>query len=271
MPLITIVTVCYNVEDTIVETMKTILEQDYPAIEYIVIDGGSSDRTLEKIRQYASLFLQHNISFRYISEPDHGIYDAMNKGIRMAEGEWINFMNSGDGFYRKDVLSTVFSQPIGKEEKVVYGNTVLRLAFGEVEMLPKPIDYMRKKMAFCHQSVFVRTELMKGSLFNLSYRFAADYDFFYHYYKRGGAFKYINRAISYFESEEGTSSRNRLKVNKEYACIQGIDKTVKWKIKFAFKVFRVKLKEGLQSVFPKKYVNRIRERNYRRIVKHRQS
>lgn len=269
-PLVTIVTVCYNAGQTIGETMRTVLGQTYPAIEYLVIDGGSTDETVAQLHAYAPLFRSRNIRFYYVSEPDCGIYDAMNKGIGLARGEWISFMNSGDGFYRPDVLATLLDRPIDADEQVVYGNTVLRLSFGEVEMRPKPIAYLRKKMAFCHQSVLVRTELMKASPFDISYRYAADYDFFYRYYRQGGKFKYVNQTVAYFESEEGASSRNRLKVNREYARIHGVDRTLRWKIGFAFKVFRVRLKEGLQALFPKRYVHAIRERNYRRIAKKRQ-
>lgn len=268
-PLLTIITVCYNAAQTIAETMQTVLEQTYPAIEYIVVDGGSTDETLSLIRSYESLFRQRNIHFSYVSEPDNGIYDAMNKGIRMAHGDWINFMNSGDGFYHKDVLSALFSHPVESDVQVVYGNIVLRMSFGMVEIRPKPIEYLRKKMAFCHQAAWVRTDCMQAMPFDTSYRYAADYDFFYRYYQKGGKFKYVNLTIAYFEAEAGASSRNRLEVNREYARIHGVDQTMSWKIWFAFKSFRVRLKDGLQTLLPQKYVNAIREKNYRRIVKHR--
>ena len=87
-PLITVVTICYNAVDTIEETIKSVIEQTYPNIEYIVIDGGSKDGTVDIIKKY-----QDKISY-WVSEPDRGIYDAMNKGTMKANGRWINFMNS---------------------------------------------------------------------------------------------------------------------------------------------------------------------------------
>lgn len=269
VPFVSIVTVCYNAEETIARTMDTILTQTYPSVEYIIIDGGSTDNTVSLIQEYESLFREKQIHFSWISEPDHGIYDAMNKGISRVSGEWINFMNSGDGFYSKEVLSDIFSQEILPDEGVIYGNTELLLSCGNVVMTPKPISYLNKKMAFCHQSVFVRTEEMKAYLFNTDYRLAADYDFFYNYYQRGGKFRYVNLTIAVFESEKGVSSANRLLVNKEYARIRGISCTLNWKVRYAFKCVRVKQKEFLYYFIPDKWLQRIRERNYERLRKRR--
>ena len=100
--LISVVTVCYNAADTIEKTMLSVLNQTYHDIEYIIIDGGSTDGTVEIIRKYAD-----RIAY-WVSEPDKGIYDAMNKGIKVATGEWINFMNAGDEFVDANVLDKLF-------------------------------------------------------------------------------------------------------------------------------------------------------------------
>ena len=173
--------------------------------------------------------------------------------------------------FTTEVLADIFSRgEYPSEVGVIYGDTELRLSFGSVEMRPKPLEYMKKKMPFCHQSTFVRAEEMKAHPFDLTYPFAADYAFFYQYYQRGGGFRYVNRLVAYFESEEGASSRNRLKVNREYARIHGVDQTLRWRLWYVFKCLRVKLKDSLQHIFPQRYVRAVRERNYRRIVKHRQ-
>lgn len=96
---ISIVTVSYNAVDTIEETIQSVLGQDYEAIEYIVVDGGSTDGTVDIIKKYSD-----KLSY-WVSEPDNGVYDAMNKGITVASGQWINFMNSGDCFFSNHVLS----------------------------------------------------------------------------------------------------------------------------------------------------------------------
>ena len=89
---VTVVTVTYNAQDYLEKTIQSIISQSYSDIEYIIIDGGSTDGTLDIIKKY-----EKNITY-WVSESDNGIYDAMNKGIKKASGEWINFMNAGDGF-----------------------------------------------------------------------------------------------------------------------------------------------------------------------------
>ena len=268
-PLVSVITVCFNAENCIIPTMDSVLAQDYPNLEYILIDGASTDSTLQLICSKEKDFADRNIPLVIVSEPDKGIYDAMNKGLKLAKGKWINFMNAGDNFYSGNVLSSFFSNTDYREAKVVYGNTVLALDFGEIEMLPKPVDYLRKKMSFCHQSVFVDGDLMRKEKFDTSFRLAADYAFFYRYYMQGGKFHYVEKVVARFESEQGASSKNRLQVNREYARIHGVENTAKWKIWFAFKCLRVHLKEALHSMIPKSYLGKIREKNYRRIVKNR--
>ena len=95
-PLVTVVTVAYNSEGEIEKTIKSVLSQSYKNIEYRIVDGGSKDRTVEIARSYAKEFEEKGISYIITSEPDTGIYDAMNKGIRAAEGEFIGFINAGD-------------------------------------------------------------------------------------------------------------------------------------------------------------------------------
>ena len=271
VPEVSIITVCRNAESCLGSTMDSILAQTFQPIEYIVIDGASTDRTLALIKEREAAFRSRGIAFRWLSEPDGGIYDAMNKGIRLASGRWLNFMNAGDGFHDAEVLADIFSRgEYPSEVGVIYGDTELRLSFGSVEMRPKPLEYIQKKMPFCHQSTFVRAEEMKAHPFDLTYPFAADYAFFYQYYQRGGGFRYVNRLVAYFESEEGASSRNRLKVNREYARIHGVEQTLRLLLWNIVKCLRVKLKDSLQHIFPQRYVRAVRERNYRRIVKHRQ-
>ena len=101
--LISIVTVSYNAVLTIEQTILSVINQTYPNVEYIIIDGGSTDGTVDIIKKY-----EDKIAY-WVSEPDKGIYDAMNKGVVVATGEWINFMNAGDIFTDGDVIDKLFS------------------------------------------------------------------------------------------------------------------------------------------------------------------
>ena len=115
-PLISIITVVFNCEKYLEETIKSVINQTYDNIEYIIIDGGSSDGTLDIIKKY-----EDKITY-WVSEKDGGIYDAMNKGIELSHGEWINFMNGGDIFFNKTVIEDVFLSNNFKNIDIVYYN-----------------------------------------------------------------------------------------------------------------------------------------------------
>ena len=177
-PLITVVTVVLNGEEFIEETMLSVIQQSYQNIEYIIIDGGSIDTTPEIIKKYKS-----EIAY-YISESDDGIYDAMNKGVRKANGDWIVFMNAGDFFQGPEIINTVVKniKNISDHVAIAYGglslisitgHPLLTIADREKVVLKK----IRYKLPIPHQAQFIRLELMhKVGLFNTKYRIAGDYD-----------------------------------------------------------------------------------------------
>lgn len=112
---ITVVTVCFNAESVLEQTMLSVLNQTYKNFEYLIIDGGSKDGTLDIIKKYSD-------KVKWISEPDNGLYDAMNKGVKMASGEWINFMNAGDRFASNDVLEKIFAKEYPEDVKFLYSD-----------------------------------------------------------------------------------------------------------------------------------------------------
>lgn len=207
LPLITVVTVVYNDVKHIEETILSVINQTYPNIEYIIVDGGSTDGTVDIIKKYSD-----SIAY-WVSEPDKGIYDAMNKGICKATGEWINFMNSGDVFHSSNVIieivvSDVFDTKVG----VIYGDTFL---YKDRKFIKKflnkpfwstPIPYRTGK-GICHQSMFTRTKLAQKLLFNLKYRISADFDMTYRIYKLGYLFIYMPITVCNFDITGMSSSR----------------------------------------------------------------
>lgn len=122
-PLVTVITVVYNAKELLEETILSVLNQTYSNIEYIIVDGGSTDGTLDIIKKY-----QDKIS-KYISEPDQGIYDAMNKGMSLSKGQWLNFMNAGDSFYSNDVLQKVFEREFSKMKQSFMEILILVIKF----------------------------------------------------------------------------------------------------------------------------------------------
>ncbi len=155
-PLITVVTVVYNGAEFLEDTIKSVIGQTYDNVEYIIVDGGSTDGTLDIIRKY-----QHTIDY-WVSEPDSGIYGAMNKGIVLGSGDWNNFMNAGDVLAGNNILRNIFQiQRLNFD--VIYGDSVV---FGDGScsvQRAKNISYFNlflwSTRAVCHQSLFVRSKV----------------------------------------------------------------------------------------------------------------
>lgn len=166
---ISVVTVCYNAVAEIEATMLSVLNQTHTDVEYIVIDGGSTDGTVDIIRRYASRLAY------WVSEPDGGIYDAMNKGISHATGLYINFMNAGDRFASGDVLEIVDKFAPKDRPAMVYGD-VLYITDGKpVRRKPRPLNKFWQRTSICHQCVFI-TNVPSEIKYSGIYRLAGDHE-----------------------------------------------------------------------------------------------
>lgn len=165
-PRVTVVTVCHNSATSIEPTLQSVLAQNYADLEYVVIDGASTDGTLEILRRYAGRIAA------LVSEPDRGVYDAMNKGIRLAHGEYLLFMNAGDVFAASDVLSAAAAQA---DADVVYGDFEYAGAAGSGR-----VSADMDRGVFNHQCVLYRRSLhtTHGEYVDVRGLTAADYLFF---------------------------------------------------------------------------------------------
>lgn len=208
---ITIISITYNAKDVLEETILSVINQTYSNIEYIIIDGGSTDGTLDIIKKY-----EDKIAY-WVSELDNGIYDAMNKGVKVATGEWVNFMNAGDCFYEEGTLNNIFeNKSIGTNNvEILYGDTLEVFSFSNLLSKAKPLQDLNYHMSFCHQSSFVRLHILKESEFDEKYKICADYNLFYTLYKRRKVFKYIPDIISIYNAEDGFSVANNFEMIKE--------------------------------------------------------
>ena len=211
--LISVVTVCYNAADTIEKTMLSVLNQTYHDIEYIIIDGGSTDGTVEIIRKYAD-----RIAY-WVSEPDKGIYDAMNKGIKVATGEWINFMNAGDEFVDEGVIEKLFQNRTIDTVGVVFGDTLF-IHKSKQKIVKFGDDPHHKIMPSCHQSIFCRRILLARILFDLRYKIAADYNLFFQLRQMDIEFQYVQLVVAVYDAANGISSRNEWSTQKEMLKIE---------------------------------------------------
>ena len=168
-PKISIITVCFNASNCIESTIKSVLCQDYFNIEYIVIDGKSTDGTIEIINRYKT-----KIDV-IISESDNGIYDAMNKGLELATGDFVNFLNSGDSFCAENTISYLV-QNINNDTKIISGDFKIVKPNGDINLInTKQINwtYLKKDFYACHQAIFINKDV--ASIYDLSFKIKADY------------------------------------------------------------------------------------------------
>lgn len=206
---ITIITVTYNCIDILENTINSCINQNYDNIEYLIIDGASTDGTLDIIKKYS-----YKIT-KWISEPDKGIFDAMNKGIKMASGDWVIFMNAGDYFYQNNVLSDIFAKEDLSEFGVIHGR-FMSCSNNQLELIDLTPFYKNTKsvkgMGFSHQACFVRTTLARDNLFSSEYKFSADYNQLYNlYYKNNIAFKQVDTIVAVMQGDDGATQRNYIK------------------------------------------------------------
>ena len=200
----TIITVCKNSEKTIQRTFDAMLAQSCLDYEYLVIDGASRDSTLDIIRKYEPRF---NGRMRWISEPDNGLYDAMNKGIRMAKGEIIGICNSDD-FYEPDALQNV-KNTVEKNcnADVYYGIVRFLNKQGIEKKLLRHSDYFLSEEPMDHPGCFVRRDTyQKFGFFHHGFQIAADYDFMLRLHLRGAQFQPMNFIVVNFVEADGLSS-----------------------------------------------------------------
>lgn len=177
--LVSIITVCYNSEKTIERTIYSVLHQTFTDIEYIIIDGKSTDGTMNIIRKNTE---SYKSKVTVVSEQDNGIYDAMNKGIRLAKGEIIGIINSDD-FYELDTVENIMKYFDNHKLQVLYG--LMRVLDNGIEkkILMDSHHYLRQEM-IPHCTCFVsKKAYQKYGLYDLKYKYVADYDLLYRYSK----------------------------------------------------------------------------------------
>ena len=182
---ITYVTITYQAEKVLQRTLNSVLEQDYPEITHLIIDGASTDGTLEMVNDYIarSNAADNGHKVLLMSEPDDGIYDAMNKGLRSLDGDFVCFLNAGDFLPSSDIVSRIVEKVNGQLPAVLYGDT--DIVDGEGHFLhhrrlspPEHLTWksFRHGMLVCHQAFYARTDFAIATPYNQKYRYSADVD-----------------------------------------------------------------------------------------------
>lgn len=224
-----IITVTYNAEEFIRETIESVIAQEFKNYEIIFVDGSSTDNTLKIINEYRDVLC----NVRIVSERDKGIYDAMNKGAKIANGEYIYYLNAGDYLVNSKVLLDVAdfissNKNNNKEEKIIYHGEVVR----NQNIVHYPLQYKEWKWIylehayFCHQAIFASRSIFENYKFDISYKVCADRDWLINVMRNGGKYIYMKGIVIANYAEGGVSSgyesqqREMLEIVRKYGGVK---------------------------------------------------
>lgn len=215
-PKFSIITVTYNAGAVLEDTIQSVITQTYRNVEYIIVDGGSKDHTLDIINRYRKHI--HTL----VSEPDKGLYDAMNKGIRLATGDYLCFLNAGDELHEDDTLQLMVHSITGTElPDVLYGETAIvdeEGHFLRMRRLSAPEDLNWKSfkdgMLVCHQAFFPRRELAEP--YDLRYRFSADFDWCIRIMKKSHTLHNTHLTLIDYLNEGMTTRNHRASLHERF-------------------------------------------------------
>lgn len=215
-PFFSVITITFNAEDFISQTVESVLSQEFNDFEYIIIDGASKDRTLEIISSYESKFRERDINMVCYSEPDKGLYDAMNKGISKASGSYIWFINAGDIIAGSDIAGKVHKSVINALPDFIYGETNIVDTEGRIMgsrrlKAPEKLDWrsFRHGMLVCHQSMIVKRTIAPA--FDLKYRYSSDIDWTIRALKKSEGIYNTHMILSHFL--DGGVSKKKMKAS----------------------------------------------------------
>ncbi|MFV0470002.1 MAG: glycosyltransferase family 2 protein [Dysgonomonas sp.] len=206
-PIFSVVTICYNIENEIEDTLKSVMQQSFNSYEHIIIDGASSDKTLSVIEKYKDRY-----SFKLISEKDNGIYDAMNKGLLWAKGRYIVFINGGDLFVDNSTLNLIYQSIYLQKNLIdfIYGDSFIKEGKILHYRRARHCKYKWYGMFSNHQSMIYKMSIIRehNIKYDLSYKIAADYKFTLEFLNKSKKNIYIDQPLSVF-SLGGISDKRR--------------------------------------------------------------
>ena len=238
MTKFSIITITCGAEAFLPRTVESVLSQHYRDIEHIIIDGASTDSTISVAQDYMqrSYAAQNGHEVRIVSEPDNGLYDAMNKGLRQASGDYICFLNAGDFFPNANVLDTIVSRSLtGKSRQqlpaVIYGDTDIVDNDGNFlrhRRLAPPRNLtwrsFRKGMLVCHQAFYARLDIARTVPYDTRYRYSADVDWCIRVMKEaermGAGLAYVDSVVVNYTQEGQTTKHHRDSLKERYRVMQ---------------------------------------------------
>lgn len=249
-PLFSIITVTYNAERVLERTLRSVCDQSYRNIEYILVDGASTDGTIRLATAYRDRLTEQNKRFELVSEPDKGLYDAMNKGLRMATGDYVWFLNAGDMLQSPDTVARL--------AEVAQRHHLPDILYGETDVVDEEGKYLaarrlkapehltwksfRMGMLVCHQAFVMKREAAPE--YDLQYRFSADFDWCIRCMKQSAAIVHSHLRLVHYLAEGMTTRNRKASLKERYRIMCNYYGTFPTQIRhvwFAFRFYRAKL------------------------------
>ena len=261
MMTVSLVTITFRAERVLQPTLDSVMLQDYAHIQHIIIDGASDDGTMDIVRTYERQCAQSgsHISLHVVSEPDNGIYDAMNKGLRLATGSYVCFLNAGDRLADASTLTRVMQQADNYTESdmpaVIYGDTNIVDDSGTVLRprhlrAPDTLTWrsFRRGMLVCHQAFYARTDIARNVNYNLSYRYSADVDWCIRVMKEADRrhlpMVKVDGVVAHYLEEGATTEHHKESLHERFQVMRshyGLATTVVMHLWFAIaKLFKIR-------------------------------
>ena len=217
-PKFSIITVTYNAGKVLEDTIQSVIFQTYRNVEYIIVDGHSKDNTMDIVNKY-----RNHIS-KVISEPDKGLYDAMNKGIRLATGDYLCFLNAGDTLHTHDTLQAIVNTLSSEQlPDVIYGETAIvdkhrRFLHMRKKSTPKQLNWksFKEGMLVCHQAFLASRALAQKETYDLGYRFSADFDWCIRIMKRAKTLHNTHTTLIDYLNEGMTTQNHRASLKERF-------------------------------------------------------
>lgn len=257
-PLVSVITVVKNGEKFLEKTIQSVINQTYSNVEYIIIDGASTKVTLEIIKSY-----EDKIDY-WLSETDDGIYDAMNKGIDLSTGKWINFMNAGDKFCENNTIEKIFVGDNYNNNDFIYGDCkiVYNSKFSRIQKAGE-IKNLWKGMIFSHQSLFSRRHIFNKYKFNINNRIGADFEFLFTCYVNEYKFRNVHFPIAIVLAG-GLSDTERVRsVLEWWSVIKKFSNNIKINVYYFILLCDTIIRLSIKIILPKKIYKFLLKKKYR--------
>lgn len=213
---LSVITVTYNAQATLERTLKSVQEQSYPLVEHVIMDGNSKDGTVELIKRY------ENAQMKWVSEPDKGLYDAMNKSVQLATGDYLCFLNAGDTFFEADTVEKMMNSiPQNQSPDILYGQTVIVNDAGKFLHMrrlqaPEKLTWksFKQGMLVCHQAFIVKRELFEP--YDVTFRFSADVDWCIRLMKKSKTIHNTHLTLINYLNEGMTTANHKASLKERY-------------------------------------------------------